>query len=168
MLRNVLACKFYAFLLPFYLALNFKDTKKVKEEEMAIDKGGPTRQFFSQFWEQIGLIEVEHHEHKIRLFDCKRDSFFPRSNENLNEDIENATKGESMESIASLNDQIDQYYRAVGVVLFRAIIGQHPIATKVMPRFLRNGEFHNAGVGKCLLYVHVSRIKQFYSSRQSY
>jgi hypothetical protein len=30
-----------------------------------------------------------------------------------------------------------------------------------MPRFLRNGEFHNAGVGKCLLYVHVSRIKQF-------
>ena len=139
------------------LALNEKDSAKVKKEDSAIDHGGPTRQFFAQFWKQMLDIRVTYKsvkhpsvkpnnkvetEHEINLFVSSSSGVCPMNDEHLQEKSSKAVEGERDEeqSLSQLLSTIDDYYCAVGLVMFRAIVGEHPIAPYAMPRFWRNGK----------------------------
>jgi len=127
-----------------YSAWNNMDTRKKNKEEIAIGKGGPTRQFLSQFWGQIELLAVPHtsktlnKQHQIQLFSLHSGGLCPELNLNLEDGVRNATKRKTEDIVAALNKRIDQYYRMVGLILFRSIVGNYSISSKVMGRFMRN------------------------------
>lgn len=88
-------------------------------------------------------MTVRFGNHKINLFSCTEGGICPVSDKVLDDEVKQATKDESYQTIKSLNNQINQYYRVVGIVFFRAIVGQHAIAPKAMPRFWRNGKCYS-------------------------
>jgi hypothetical protein len=133
------------------LGLNHKDHWRRRKEDAAIDEGGPTRQVFSQFWENMAKIKVTFKNDSINLFtEDERIGFRPTTDRNIEAFIqkhaalpETATpkmRQERKQEIRNLNQEIDRYYRAVGIFFFRAIVGRYPIAAKAMPCFLRNGK----------------------------
>ncbi len=96
-------------------------------------------------------IEVKFKDDSLKLFTNDESiGFRPTSDRNLEEFIEKhtslahtATEKEikkRQQELLELNQEIDLYYRAVGIFFFRAIVGRYPIAPKAMPRFLRNGK----------------------------
>jgi hypothetical protein len=130
-----------------------KDHWTRRRDDAAIDKGGPTRQLFSQFWENMAEIKVEFKKDSLKLFTKdERIGFCPTMDQNLEAFIEKHSKlahtstpkevKKRQHEILALNQEIDLYYRAVGIFFFRAIVGRYPIAPKAMPPFLRNGKSH--------------------------
>jgi len=134
-----------------FSVFNEKDTKKRRSENAAVDKGGPTRAFFSEFWQQMSDISAMYDDHKIRLFQSSKAGPVPVSDEKLEIMVRKAAlryDGDraKREMEAKIFEKVDGYYRAVGLIMFRSIMSRNPIASHALPRFFLNGKN---------LYVHV-------------
>jgi len=127
-----------------FLALNYNENWDIKKKEVLFNEGVPTRQFFSQFWDKMNMIEVKYNEKSVKLFTTTNSGVCPNMDRMLEDFVVFSAKqqeGKRREKTAvELYDQINYYYRAVGIVFFRAIVGQCAIAPSAMPRFLRNGK----------------------------
>jgi hypothetical protein len=121
--------------------------KRKTLENIAIDRGGPTKQFLSQFWDQIDVLAVPHEnlttgcKHSIKLFSARSGGCSPTSDLDLDDAVAKAVAGEDNldEVTKDLNEKIDSYYRVVGVLIFRSIVGGYVISHKAMTRLWRNG-----------------------------
>jgi hypothetical protein len=121
--------------------------KRKTLEDITIDRGGPTKQFLSQFWDQIDVLAVQHDnlttgcKHSIKLFSARSGGCSPTSDLDLDDAVAKAVAGEDNldEVTKDLNDKIDSYYRVVGILIFRSIVGGYVISHKAMTRLWRNG-----------------------------
>lgn len=127
-----------------FLALNYNENWDIKKKEVLFNEGVPKRQFFSQFWDKMNMIEVKYNKKSVKLFTTMNSGVCPNTDRMLEDFVVFSARqqeGKRREKTAvELYDQINYYYRAVGIVFFRAIVGQCTIAPSAMPRFLRNGK----------------------------
>ena len=117
------------------------------EDMRARDEGGPTREFFTLVWKNLGNLSVlvksktkKNEPYKINLFDSTPGGLTPLPDDFLEDRVKRAIdETHTNETLACIMDRIKNYYRAVGIILFRAITSGNIIAHYVMPNFYRNG-----------------------------
>jgi hypothetical protein len=119
------------------LALNYNENRDIKKKEVLFNEGVPTRQFFTQFWDKMNMIEVKYNEKSVKLFTLTNSSVCPKMDRMLEDSVAFSAKQQEgkrrKKSAVELDDLINYYYQAVGNVFFRAIVGQCAIAPSAMP-----------------------------------
>lgn len=103
-----------------------------KELDTAIDEGGPTREFLSQFFYQLGDVSIEvegEDDEPVRLFEKANNGIVPLTDELLDSKF-----GGSPE----LKEKARAYYRAFGRVMLHALATGNTISSSAMPPFYQN------------------------------
>ena len=102
--------------------------KELTDEITAIDDGGPTREFFSRIFDQLGAIKVD----KIALFEMTKYGYMPVSDDKL----------ESFSKDRETKDKIKNYYRAIGRIFAHCLVRRITISSNTLPVFYWNGKFN--------------------------
>ena len=113
----------------------------------ARDEGGPTREFFTLVWKNLEHLSVlvksktkQAENYKIYLFESTPGGLTPMTDEFLKDRVDITIKStHTNETRACIMDRIKNYYRVVGIILFRAITSGNIVSHYVMPNFYRNG-----------------------------
>uniref|UniRef100_A0A7S4JMY5 Uncharacterized protein n=1 Tax=Odontella aurita TaxID=265563 RepID=A0A7S4JMY5_9STRA len=101
--------------------------REQKKLDTAIDEGGPTREFISQFFYQIGDVCID----GDTIFEQANNGIYPRTDEWLNYRF-----GHSSE----LMNKVQAYYIFFGRVVLHALATGHTIASSAIPPPYRNCE----------------------------
>jgi hypothetical protein len=89
--------------------MNKQAKARFKRDHQAVDEGGPTREFFSQVWAQLGNLSIElPGGGTLNLFEMEPGGLLPKTDEYLEHRLENILEKEDY------MEQIRCYFRAIG------------------------------------------------------
>lgn len=96
----------------------------------AIDAGGPSRDFLSNVWRQIGDLSIQRDGKHVRLFE--------RTALGMCKPVENAYLDLKLGIDSHPHKMLKAFYRTVGRLMLYSLQKQYPIADHVLPRLYRN------------------------------
>ena len=111
-------------------ASDFAADKKMLEEVTAVDEGGPSREFFSRCFHQLGDLEVE----GVPLFEVTKYGYIPFPDDYLKARCSKMTNKDIV-----LN-KIREYFRAVGRVFAYCLLHQITVPSNSLPAFYWNSK----------------------------
>ena len=115
--------------------------KKKNRDLLAVDEGGPTREFFTQIWKNMEFLKIKYKNKEnqtkfFKLFETSEAGPLPAKDELFEE----LGEKHSEEVRTFVEEKARKYYRALGRIMFRVIVSGHTFPVEAMPTFFRNGE----------------------------
>jgi hypothetical protein len=99
--------------------MNKQAKARFKRDHQAVDEGGPTREFFSQVWAQLGNLSIElPGGSSFKLFEMEQGGWLPLKDEIFEHRLEKLPKPERED----YRDQIRCYFRAIGRMLAHCLL----------------------------------------------
>ena len=108
-----------------------------RKELMAKDEGGPSRQFLTDIFKQIGTLSVKVGSESVALFEDTPSGVWVITDDMLKHKIERTAKN-CCEMVKEAIKQAKNYIRAIGRIMLHALANKQSLPTNAMPPFLMN------------------------------
>ncbi|KAL7537829.1 hypothetical protein ACHAXR_008113, partial [Thalassiosira sp. AJA248-18] len=127
-----------------------KDAQAQKKEDTGVDEGGPSRQFLTDVFKQLGALTIKVGAESVSLFENTDSGVQVMTDEILNDRIKRAAKKCSGKYEEIIEDSIKcakDYVRAIGRIILHSIVHRHTahkltLPSNAMPPFFMNVLFH--------------------------
>lgn len=140
------------------------NTKTQKDQDTAIDEGGPSRQFLTDVFKQIGSLSILVEDEFVTLFEDTHSGVMVKKDEILNSDIR--TKLVRMNGIEQAKhvtrnaiERAKHYIRAIGRIMLHALANRQTLPTNALPPFFINCEFMPFTSQHCICRRHFGILK---------
>jgi len=126
--------------------MTFKDSADQDIEDIAIDQGGPLKQFKGDCWKQLNSLSIPVGEKMVRLFEDGEGGIIPTRDDVLEHKIKSNIRS-SKEEVEKATERAKAYTRAVGRIMFNSF---QEFDTHAVPRSTMLPIFANLILRGCI------------------